>query len=253
MNDMSDLFWNASVQELKDGYIFEAAAGEFVCLICGERFAKGIVYPKDNVLYEAERFARLHMTDVHGSMFHWLLELDKKWTGLTDLQRKLLHYFQSGLSDQQIVKELDGGSTSTIRNHRFTMREKTKQAKIFLAVMELMEETTEQPRFVPIHRTATMVDERYALTEKENADILKALFPEGLDGPLLRFPKKEKRKIAVLRHLVKRFEAGNHYTEKEVNAVLKEAFADYVTIRRYLIEYGFMDREPDGSKYWVKR
>ncbi|HDR8220879.1 TPA: DUF2087 domain-containing protein, partial [Bacillus cereus] len=26
----------------------------------------------------------------------------------------------------------------------------------------------------------------------------------------------------------------------------------FVTLRRYLIEYGFLDRTDDGSQYWVK-
>jgi hypothetical protein len=33
---------------------------------------------------------------------------------------------------------------------------------------------------------------------------------------------------------------------------LGEAFHDHVTLRRNFVEYGFMERLPDGSKYWVK-
>jgi hypothetical protein len=107
-------------------------------------------------------------------------------------------------------------------------------------------------QLVSVHRTATMRDERYATTEQEYRDIVLTYFKEGLDGPLHTFPTKEKRKIVILRHLVSRFKTGKRYTEKEVNAVLQNAFADYVTLRRYMIEYGFMDREPDGSAYWIK-
>ncbi|MNI93759.1 hypothetical protein D3C73_1517580 [compost metagenome] len=97
-----------------------------------------------------------------------------------------------------------------------------------------------------------MVDERFAITEEENAEILSAYFKQGPEGPLSEFPKKQKRKAAILRQLIKRFETGRQYTEKEVNAILKEASSDYVTLRRYLIDYGLLDREPDGSTYWVK-
>ncbi len=34
--------------------------------------------------------------------------------------------------------------------------------------------------------------------------------------------------------------------------ILKPIYHDYVMIRRYLIEYGFLDRHRDGSAYWVK-
>ena len=48
--------------------------------------------------------------------------------------------------------------------------------------------TKVQTKFVPIHRTATMVDDRYNITEEENDEVLKAHFTEGLDGPLSKFP-----------------------------------------------------------------
>jgi hypothetical protein len=257
MNDISEVFWNASVEEIKQGYVFEAATETFLCLVCGQRFLKGVIYPHGNVLYEAERFVKVHIQEAHQSMFEYLLGLDKKWTGLTDLQRSLLQFFNQGLSDREIGQTLDGRSTSTIRHHRFTLREKEKQAKIFLAIMELVGETpaqADQPEaFIPIHRTATMVDERYAITEKENEQILRKYFPEGTDGPLKEFPLKQKRKVVILRQLVQRFDPEATYTEREVNAILKEVFPDISTLRRYLIEYGFMDRVDDGSKYWVKK
>lgn len=47
---------------------------------------------------------------------------------------------------------------------------------------------------------------RYNITEEENDEVLKAHFTEGLDGPLSKFPKKQKRKLIILRHLVKKFD-----------------------------------------------
>ena len=48
--------------------------------------------------------------------------------------------FYQGKSDKDIQKELEIGSSSTIRNHRFVFREKERQAKVFLALMELLNE-----------------------------------------------------------------------------------------------------------------
>ncbi|EJR03790.1 MULTISPECIES: DUF2087 domain-containing protein [Bacillus] len=253
MSDISEKFWDASVEELKKGYVFDEVAEEYICLACGETFIKGVIYQENQVLYEAEKFVQLHIQNEHTSMFEYLLNLDKKFTGLTDLQKKMVQFFHMGLNDKEIVKEMDGGSTSTIRNHRFTLREKMKQAKVFLALMELSEEKSKvQTKFVPIHRTATMVDDRYNITEEENAEVLTTHFTEGLDGPLSKFPKKQKRKLIILRHLVKKFDSNKKYTEKEVNTVLENIYPDFVTLRRYLIEYGFLDRTADGSQYWVK-
>ena len=81
--------------------------------------------------------------------------------------------------------------------------------------MELSEEKSKvQTKFVPIHRTATMVDDRYNITEEENDEVLKAHFTEGLDGLFLNF-RKQKRKLIILRHLVKKFDSNKKYTEKK--------------------------------------
>jgi hypothetical protein len=253
LSEISELFWNASIEEMKQGYVYDAENEEYICLACGERFEKGRIYVQADALYEAEKFTRLHINNQHTSMFDYLISLDKKLTGLTDLQRNLINLFKEGLSDNEIVKELDGGSASTIRNHRFTLREKMKQAKVFLSIMELAEERSKNPnKLISIHKRATMVDQRYDITEAENDKILRDYFNNGPDGPLLEFPKKEKRKIAILRHIMKRFDTTKQYTEKEVNEIIKAVYPDFVTLRRYLIDYGFMDRHEDGSKYWVK-
>lgn len=253
MNEVSELFWSAALDEIKRGYLFQADTERFVCLACGKSFSRGVIYPDNGTLYEAEAFVRLHIVKEHGSMFDYLLQLNKKLTGLTDLQKQLLQFFYEGLSDAKIVQTLGGGSTSTIRNHRFMLREREKQAKVFLAIMELLQaKTDKKSSFINVPLSATMLDERYAITVEENEEILKQYFPEGPDGRLSGFPKKEKRKIAILRQIVKRFDLERSYSEKEVNEILKTAYDDYATLRRYLIEYGFMDRKDDGSRYWIK-
>lgn len=251
---ISEKFWNASIAELKQGYKVETEerTEKYHCLVCGAIFEKGLIYKDGGQYYEAEKFAAQHVDRVHGGMFNWLLTLDKKLSGLTELQKGLLQAFRQSLSDAEAAKELGIGSTSTVRNHRFTLREKVKQAKLFLAVMELAEEKPgASSPFVSIPRTAVMVDERFAITEQENAEILGAYFKQGPDGPLAEFPKRQKRKVAILRHLLQRFETGRKYSEKEINAVLEAAYPDYVTLRRYLIDYGLLGREEDGSSYWV--
>ncbi|PZD95652.1 transcriptional regulator [Paenibacillus sambharensis] len=254
--DVNDRFWSAGLDELKQGYIWDPHSAAYHCLICGESYEDGRVYEHEQALYEARRMVAVHMEHAHGSMLAYLLSLDKKATGLTDLQKELIDYFAAGLADADIVKRTSAGSASTIRNHRFALKEKAKQAKLFLAVMELMDQDSEggTQRFIPIHRTATQVDERYAITEEEYEGLIQKFFPDGPGGRLTNFPRKEKRKIAILKHIAGRFKSRQRYSEQEVNDVLKQVYeSDYVTLRRYLIEYGFMDRESDGSAYWLKQ
>lgn len=248
---MSELFWNANADQLKAGYIEEKEA--FICLLCGEKVEKGRIYPMDTALYEAERYMKNHINIEHVSVFDYLIGLNKKLTGLTDHQNSLLRLFYEGRNDSEIQAELGIGSASTIRNHRFVLKEKERQAKIFLSMMELLKEKDDHaPTFLPLHKTARMVDDRYNITKEEQEEVEKKFFPEGINGSLIKFPRKEKQKLATLRVIIKRFELDKTYNEKEINEVLKNIYADFVTLRRYLIEYGFLDRKDDGSKYWVK-
>jgi hypothetical protein len=257
MKELSQLFWSAALNQLKRGYILAALTEEYVCLICGERFTQGRIYPIDQAWFDAEKAVQIHIVNEHGSVFRFLVDLDKKYTGLTGHQKELLTYLHQGFSDKQIAAKMENDNTSTIRNQRFSFREKAKQAKVFLAIMELLEERpssgAEAEQFINLPYRGVRMDERFAITEQENDVILKTYFTQGLEGPISGFPKKEKRKIAILRQLIRRFDPGRQYMEKEVNEILKAAWDDYVTLRRYMIEYGFMDRMADGSKYWVKK
>lgn len=249
--NIPELFWNASPEEIKCGFIQDT--DNYTCLLCGKKIEKGIIYPENGILYEAERYMCTHIEKRHQSVFEYLIDSDKKVTGLSDHQNALLKLFYQGKSDAEVQKELGIGSCSTIRAHRFALKEKERQAKVFLVLMELLKEKSKRsPSYIPPHKSAAMVDSRYNVTQEESGKILKKYFPEGIEGPLKTFDIKEKSKLVVLREIVKKFDAKRTYTEKEVNAILKTVYDDFVTLRRYLIEYRFMERKSDGSQYWIK-
>ncbi|WP_213621177.1 DUF2087 domain-containing protein [Paenibacillus sp. J22TS3] len=245
----SELIWNATLAELERGYMEKE--DHFVCICCGRSFEKGIIYPEDDVLYESEKYVRVHIRKKHGSAFEFLIDLDKSYTGLSEIQSNLLKLFYQGKSDKEVQQELGIGSTSTVRNHRFVLKEKERQAKVFLAVMELLR-TRDKHAPAPLKiQTGSSKDDRYRITENERDKVLGKYFPQGTNGPLKSFSMREKQKLIILNELSKRFEPGRRYSEKEVNGILETAFEDYALLRRYLIEYGFMNRLPDGSEYWL--
>jgi hypothetical protein len=250
MKDISDLFWTCSMDELELGIATRLESKERVCLVCGMTFEPGRVYPSGEAFFDQARAASEHIETEHGGIYSFLLSLDKRLTGLTEHQRELARMFKEGKTDAAIAHGLGGLSASTVRNHRFAFREKAKQARIFLAIAELMERAAPAAsEFVAVHRNATMVDERYAVTKAEDEEIASTYF----DGDALkRFPRKEKHKLPILRRIAALFEPGRKYTEKEVSDAIRPVFRDYATIRRYLIEYGFMDREEGGGEYWLK-
>ena len=71
-------------------------------------------------------------------------------------------------------------------------------------------------------------------------------------GALSQFPAKEKKKIILLREIMKNFKHNREYHEEEVNKILERIYSDYATIRRALIEYGFLERSDDCKVYRVK-
>lgn len=72
------------------------------------------------------------------------------------------------------------------------------------------------------------------------------------DGSLKMIPSQTKKIKIILEYVIKAFELDVNYSEKEVNEVLKKFHPDTAILRRYLVDYGFLARERDGSRYWRK-
>lgn len=63
------------------------------------------------------------------------------------------------------------------------------------------------------------------------------------DGKLKHIPSQLKKKLIVLEHLVGQLEKGRSYSEKELNAFIKQYHDDFATLRREFIMHQFMLRE----------
>jgi biotin operon repressor len=60
---------------------------------------------------------------------------------------------------------------------------------------------------------------------------------------LKTIPSQRKQRVIVLQHLMQRFEPDRAYREAEINDILKTAHEDFATLRRELVDYGYMERE----------
>jgi hypothetical protein len=88
--------------------------------------------------------------------------------------------------------------------------------------------------------STSVLNQRAAPESEEENAVLRAFF----DGPRLRqIPASRKKRVVVLRRLLERFAPGRDYTEAEVNEMLREAHDDVATLRRELVDYGFMARD----------
>ncbi|MBL4933129.1 DUF2087 domain-containing protein [Clostridium paridis] len=201
---MNEFVRNASIDDFKRGYVWNSKNGEFICLICGEGIGN------------SDESKNSHIIE-HGSQIERLLSLEKKYTGLTDIQKELLQMISNKYSDKEISVNL-ACTESTVRNMRFALRERARQARAFLAIMDLAEGervVTYQPK-------------------------------------LRNFPVKEEKRKALLPRFADLFEPNKEYTELEVKKIIKPIYEDDAIIRRYLVDYGYLIRNKDGSRYYKK-
>jgi predicted transcriptional regulator len=71
-----------------------------------------------------------------------------------------------------------------------------------------------------------------------------------LDGRLKTIPAQRKKLEAILHYIVRSFEPGVRYSEKQVNEILSRFHADTASLRRELVGYKLMVREAGGGEYW---
>lgn len=241
---------NMDVTAIQSGYGYDGAAGSYICCVCGAIFINGEVYPtEDGRFLLAEKAVGAHMSAAHGDRLESLLDGESKYLSLTDNQKRFLRLVSSGKTDGEIAS-LTGVTASTVRHQRFQLREKAKQAKMYLAVYGLA--MGKGDGLMPIHNDMVKVDDRFIITGEERDKIIKNSFESLEPMRLLRFPAREKKKVVILTVIAEKFEKGIIYTEKEVNAILKDIYIDFATLRRYLVEYKYLDRKRDCSEYWVR-
>lgn len=68
------------------------------------------------------------------------------------------------------------------------------------------------------------------------------------DGRLVSLPTSHAKRLLVLDHVVQDFTPGRHYPERDVDAILQRWHDDVPSLRRWLVDVGFLDR--DHGEYW---
>lgn len=232
-----------SIDIITQGYFEREDA--FVCLHCGQEFQQAEIFKIDDAFYNSTYAIKQHIDTEHGGALKAVLSLPHEVTGLTDTQKNLMALLSLDLTDDEIADQLDI-SKSTIRNHRFKLKEKKKQALYYVAAMELLEKRNKKLKSEEV--SVMNYDQRFDISEKDREKVLTNFL--DADGRATGIPRKEKSKIILLEHLVKKFGENQIYSEAEVNELIATQFDDYVTMRRTMIQYGFLGRTNDGKKYW---
>lgn len=237
----SELLGECSLEEIKRGFIEEEAC--YTCLLCGERFEKGEIYTFSGKLYEGSKAMAIHIQQEHQSVQTFLLNIKANNMGISELQLQLLKFFANGLTDREIADHL-GVSGSTIRNHRYKLRERERQNKLFLALMETLGNDG-------IGKSRTSFDGDTGLvSEKEKKRVLERYMTDS--GMLKSYPHFEKSRRIVLEAILKNFCIGEPYSEEDVKNILSNSYRDYKFLKDELMAYGYLDRTNKGAIYWVK-
>jgi hypothetical protein len=94
----------------------------------------------------------------------------------------------------------------------------------------------------------------YIPEENQEEDVRKVLKTYlNPDGTIRQLPQEGKKMLIILHFILDAFSFDANYTEKEVNTILRRFHVDTATLRRNLVDYGLLDRESDGTRYWRVR
>lgn len=86
--------------------------------------------------------------------------------------------------------------------------------------------------------------------EKKEPTILEKCFK---NGKLVFISSKSEERKEIYKAMQLWFEKDKKYTELEINSILKSNIetSDHVTLRRDMVDSGFLNRSGDGKQYWV--
>lgn len=241
----------ASVADLTRGWQDDKPSRSRICLFCGRSFARDEIFAIDQCFYNSRKAVELHIQTEHGGLFSALTHDKGRSAGLSEIQYLVLSAIAEGCDDAAIAGRLENRALSTVRAHRRNLRLKYEEAKIFVAAMEAASRGAvpdqQQLDFGP---SLPLHDERSLVSQAEAEAILAKFFRP--DGSLPRIPPKEKQKLVVLNRLKDLFEHGRRYSDNDVRGILGKINEDHALLRRYLVDYHFLERSDDGRQYWRK-
>ena len=131
-------FKELTLAELTNGFVWSEEKQSYQCIFCGEEFENGLIYQLRGKSVNALRALQEHIFDEHSGVFESLLEMDKQINGLSDTQKDVLEGMYRQKDNKELCEEM-GISAATVRTHKFNLQKMKREAKVFLAIMEQIE------------------------------------------------------------------------------------------------------------------
>jgi len=186
---------------------------------------------------------------------------------MTDSNDELLAFFKA-LADANRLKivgllaqhpysgeelaALLGLKASTISHHLSRLAEVglvSARAEGYYSVYQLEEAALQKTRLLFSHKDLVSVAAGVDVDAYDRKVIRDFTLP---DGSLKDIPAQRKKLEAILRYVVRSFEPGTRYSEKQVNKILSRYHNDTASLRRELVGTKLMEREGGGGEYWRK-
>jgi len=131
-----------------------------------------------------------------------------------------------------LKKLADAGAVRSYKTQYYTMYALEKSV-FMTSILELIQEKSDDAEL------------QHQRDEAYRKKVIDTFFEYG---KLKSIPTQKKKERIVLEELVKSFECGRTYTEREVNIILADFHDDFCTLRRDLIGEKLMAR--DHQTYW---
>ena len=131
-----------------------------------------------------------------------------------------------------LKKLADAGAVKSYKTQYYTMYALEKSV-FMTSILDLIQEKSDEAEL------QTQRDDNY------RKKVLDSFFEYG---KLKSIPTQKKKERIILEELVKSFEFGRTYTEREVNIILADFHDDFCTLRRDMIGEKLMAREM--QTYW---
>lgn len=176
--------------------------------------------------------------------------------------RILLLLAEGELSGQVLADKLHV-SAPTVTHHAMKLREaallheRREKNTIYFSLDEYFLRLHAQSILELLFNPKPRLEEEHVMekNQKLKVSVINNFFTK--ENKLKHPPAQLKKKLIALEHIVSGLEWGRKYSEKEINAYIKQFHEDYATIRREFIMHQYMYRELEiyelnPKELWVK-
>lgn len=126
------------------------------------------------------------------------------------------------------LKKLEDAGAVTSRKEQYYTMYSINQQIFNTSMLDILKEESSE---------SSLQEERDELYRRK---VLDSFFEYG---KLKTIPSQRKKERVILEEIVKAFEIGREYTEREVNIIIADYFDDFCTLRRDMISEGLLERK----------